>query len=409
MKRLLVVVVFFSIVLIAFYRLLAKEGLLDNQVGDPPRFNHVQPTGFPSFVTESLETCRFDFKTLVDYLVMEPLVAVNETCGPPSLGQPNCTRFPNAFTGKHSVNHSKVAVLLQFGFDVDVLEIALNEYYDVADRIFITESTRQHRHAKFKPMILSEVLQQKRFSMFSDKIVSLVVDDSHIAGNQKGIWVVESTQEKYRFEAFVRWNAKNKVFSDNDIIGFGDADEIASMQSIHLLKSCQWKNVQKGIDVGIWFPRESIDWAFKTDWPVRGHPYSLGDPTYFKYKHALDVYQNGKYLNRNRGKSGPYVLGGMHMSDHPYVPFRIIKMLTCSECSGTLNQKNCNFFREVFQQGGVYGLAEFFSSRAHNQNKQRWVKREKIKPGVAVMPWFLKCNPDRYPYWFNRPDTRLMT
>ena len=31
---------------------------------------------------------------------------------------------------------------------------------------------------------------------------------------------------------------------------------------------------------------------------------------------------------------------------------------------------------------------------------------EEVEDVEIFIPWFLACNPDRFPYWFGRPDPR---
>ena len=111
-------------------------------------------------------------------------------------------------------------------------------------------------------------------------MVHLVIDDSQYvqtkrkAGDRKNLWALEGLQEQLRWEKIKQWNTYTKVFSGNDVIGFGDADKIASRENVQLLKYCPLKT--PSIDVGIWFPFGRFDQAYKSDFPVAGHPYTLG-------------------------------------------------------------------------------------------------------------------------------------
>ena len=110
----------------------------------------------------------------------------------------------------------------------------------------------------------------------------MVIDDSEYAqtkrreGDRENAWALESLQERLRWEKIKEWNQYTKAFSGDDLIGFGDADEIASRENIQLLKNCPLK--YSTIDVGIWFPFGRMDQAFKSDFPIsrQKHPYTLG-------------------------------------------------------------------------------------------------------------------------------------
>ena len=136
-----------------------------------------------------------------------------------------------------------------------------------------------HLSSNRKQLMWSELSIQPRFAKFRDKVVHLVLDDSDIASIQFAeewnAWAVESLQEKIRWAKIKQWNDVSNIFRDDDLIGFGDADEVASRNSIQLLKYCPLKS--KSLDIGIWFPFGRLDQAYKTDFPVSKElKYTLG-------------------------------------------------------------------------------------------------------------------------------------
>ena len=135
-----------------------------------------------------------------------------------------------------------------------------------------------------KKLSWSELSVQPRFSKFRDKIIHLVLDDADIAeiehSEDLSAWSLESLQEKLRWEKIKEWNEWSHALKDNDLIGFGDADEVTSRDNIQLLKYCPLKS--KSIDIGIWFPFGRMDQAYKTDFPVSGIPRN-----YIKYQYTL--------------------------------------------------------------------------------------------------------------------------
>jgi hypothetical protein len=114
-------------------------------------------------------------------------------------------------------------------------------------------------------------------------------------------------------------NHTGGFFGRNDLVGFGDADEIPSSHNIHLLKHC--KMAGPSVDIGSWFSWGRFDRAFRPDWPVPGHPWTLGDPTYWTLQSAMAFDKDGVFPSRMREKSGKFLLGGVHMTDNPYPPF----------------------------------------------------------------------------------------
>ena len=55
-----------------------------------------------------------------------------------------CSDQPG-LTGKKLDFPRKIVLLFLFGFEADVLEIALQQQHDLVDKIFLVESTQSHR------------------------------------------------------------------------------------------------------------------------------------------------------------------------------------------------------------------------------------------------------------------------
>jgi len=192
------------------------------------------------------------------------------------------------------------------------------------------------------------------------------------------------------------------------IEGFGDTDEVPSRNMINLLKTCKMKNYP--VDIGIWFPFGNIKTAFRTDFQVGNHPYTLGDPTYWTLKsiHKIALDPSRRYPSRNRGLSPIYLLGGMHMSHYGYLPLQLIKKLTQTEAaiddlvevlrlSQSLNQSTAIPFETKFSK-----VPKRYKHRLRSLDSLG----SKMK-AIAVLPWFYNCNRMRYPSWEGGHDTRL--
>ncbi|KAJ3222401.1 hypothetical protein HK099_002345 [Clydaea vesicula] len=333
-------------------------------------------------------------KLLIDFILKEPLVEVNNSCKIPSITMPtplNCLTAGNRIFNGLKKDPSKVGILIQLGFDADTLEIYMHQVYDIVDYFFIIESTTSHLQHQKKPLIWQLLQNQNRFAIFKDKIVNFVLDDSDTAKNinDNSIWALESQQEHSRWTKFLEWNKNYQYFSDDDILGFGDADEIPSRQNLLLLKHCSIsRDVTKAIDIGIWFPLSYIKWAFKTDFPVhRSVPYSLGDPSFWTVSNAKKFNVNGNAPTRMRGKSGHFLLGGAHLSNYLYPPFAMIKMLTCSECNGVTHLKE---WKKLIDDKNVRGLEKFFIDHNVNLYSGRTVSLEDLdakNKETVSLPW----------------------
>ena len=357
--------------------------------------------------------------SLSKYVIKEPNVQINEDCKPPPLLEAhdiNCSAYPSAFNGTSRKFPAKVAHLIQFGDDVDVLEILLREIFDIVDYVFILESIRTHNKFQNKILTWEAIKHQERFEIFSKKIVHLILDDveSMVPNNNNNIYYMEHTQERKRWERFLEWNKNTKYFGDDDLIGFGDTDEIPSRFNIHLMKHCQMSGP---VDIGIWFPMGELHAAFKTDWPVSGNEYTLGDPTFWPLRSAKAY--TGSYgtgppgiPSRMRGHSGKYLLGGMHMTSHPYLPFLLLKYLTCGECLSQVANKWWipDEINNFIKNSNVHEMELYFSEKFPKEFQNRLTPINKLEDklkDVVVLPWFYFCNRDRYGYWEKQHDTRL--
>ena len=351
---------------------------------------------------------------LTEFLVVEPKVPILPQCNsPPSLIDPatiDCAKYTSAFTGERRSQPVKIAHMIQFGFDVDVLEIHLRELYDVVDHFFILESTKAQLELVEKPLVWDRIRTQSRFLPFLDKVVHIIIDDVDAArtGSAKDIWYIEGLQEKTRFDKFLEWNSKQAVpFNDQDMIGFGDTDEVGSRENVQLLRHC----VPKGpaVDIGIWFANGRLTNAFRPDYPVSGHPYSLGDPTYHTFAGAKALVAAGKVPSRNRGTSGPFLLGGMHMTRHRFLPYMVLESITCTEC-GWSGASFTSDIQRTMTSPDIRAM-EIFWDKIHTIVPSRTVDisslPESEREALVKVPWFLTCNPDRYPYWSGKHDDRL--
>ena len=87
----------------------------------------------------------------------------------------------------------------------------------------------------------SELSVQPRFARFRDKVIHFVIDDADMAeilSMESTAWALEGLQEKIRWLKIKQWNNVTNALSGNDLIGFGDADEITSRENIQRLKYC---------------------------------------------------------------------------------------------------------------------------------------------------------------------------
>jgi hypothetical protein len=116
------------------------------------------------------------------------------------------------------------------------------------------------------------------------------------------------------------------------------------------------------------------------------------------------------YPTRQRGGSGNYLAGGLHFSDYQFLPSWFFKRLTLTEFG------KCDLFSELLQMAENGSSAHELQWMVMDSNRRSWggdrferLPPEEFDRGDFRLPWFLRCNPGRYPTFFEkRPkDQRL--
>ena len=143
------------------------------------------------------------------------------------------------------------------------------------------------------------------------------------------------------------------------------------------------------------------------------YKFTLGDPTYYRWKDAVSIKQP-KYPTRQRGKSGSFLIGGIHLSYYTYLPFRLLNIISASE----FNNFNHRFPKE--EEGITYLLANHSLKKMEEHLHKRMTHQNNIKLPIQLLndtkedlskivyvPWFYECNKERYPAWKGEHDNRV--
>ncbi|CAL5224980.1 g7757 [Coccomyxa viridis] len=129
-----------------------------------------------------------------------------------------------------------------FNDELDMLEIRLNELYDVVDHIVLVESATTHQNQP-KPLHYAE--NAGHFSRFADKIVHVALDD--LLGEHLPEWFtplqVAFQNEWYHRETLFRegLHQPGKEVQIGDLVMSGDLDEIPKAEAVRALKHCEWE------------------------------------------------------------------------------------------------------------------------------------------------------------------------
>ena len=143
------------------------------------------------------------------------------------LGQPG-------LTGRRFVEPRKLVLLILFGFEVDVLEIALKHQQDLVDKIFLVESTSTHRGVgsvkcrfsefKFnyfqttKPLMWERLKFTERFSFVDKKKVLHIIGDDKLRDDWKYYeWTAEYDQTQAGVQRVKDWSLHTGHLDDDDL------------------------------------------------------------------------------------------------------------------------------------------------------------------------------------------------
>ena len=364
---------------------------------------------------------------LAQVLLLPPPVASNETCTAPPVAVPApgpageadakfCVGRGPGLTGLPRAAPRKIGHMVMFGFEPDTLEILMREEMDVVDFIFIVEAQRTHQKEVSKPLMWEALKRTERFASFVDpkKVVHIVVDeaDSTEALKEQKTFKMEKLQTSLGVERIREWAKHTQGLGPDDVFISGDADEVLSRESLNLLR---WCNLAEPVVAGaLWMPMGALNRAFRTDWPVGGLPRTFAMPTIYEWKVVYASIEDGaRHFTKSTGAQGRtwrhYVFGGLHMTGISFLPHALIKELSASSYKGRQEHLDVLAAGEVrdldLAQIELYNLGgQFKHWKPRTVALNRLQGREQAAAGYV--PWFLRCNAARYPYWFGNPDPR---
>lgn len=210
-----------------------------------------------------------------------------------------------------------VDVFLFGGGEVDTLEIRLYELHPVVDKFIAVTSNVTHKgEATFDA--LESLLQTARFESFRDKVEIFKHAQAGAAAPNGVNFQFEAEKES----AIARELAKR--YDEKTLVIFGHVDEIPAREDVWKAARCE--TALPG-NFGIWFPYGNLNFAFRSDFPARNMPWTLGDP-------GVTVANRLDQMRLPRGRM-EHVLGrGFHATNYCFPPQYILKLMTATEYSG---------------------------------------------------------------------------
>ena len=138
------------------------------------------------------------------------------------------------------------------------------------------------------------VKNTQRFDFVPASKVIHVPIESHMTPSGD-IWAFEKNSERIASQDIRKILRSSEEFSDDDLIIFADIDEMISREVLHSLRHCELRHGV--LDGAIIMPMGNFDLAFRTDFPVRGKPHSLGIATIVKVMHEFIKHQTQGVFN----------------------------------------------------------------------------------------------------------------
>jgi hypothetical protein len=306
----------------------------------------------------------------------------------------------------------RVYSMFILGFDVDMLEIHLWEVIQSVDLVCLLESTRAHFNQSTKPLVWELLKFTDRFAFARSKVIHIIQDDRGYRrrGQQ---WTIESSQLTDGAAACIASMQQRYVMREDDVLLSGNTDEILGEPALWQLQWCELRhNVTTG---AIYMPAGGdLGRGARADHHPSAHSGVLCAPTIFR----MGSLQGTGLCTPRPGHqcfSGHrllasfqrdwYVPGGAHITWVPSLVHVYLKELTATEYNGG-NNENRKWLNRL-RDSAVANDLDRFQLSIPDDLRFAWLPISSLTPPEAVhVPWLLRCNPDRYPYLFRRPDPR---
>eukprot|EP00756_Hemistasia_phaeocysticola_P051393 Hpha_TRINITY_DN26563_c0_g1::TRINITY_DN26563_c0_g1_i1::g.112876::m.112876 len=350
--------------------------------------------------------------------------------------------LPGVFLGVRDQPRKMVAGLV-FGWELDLLEMQMANLENVVDYYAVFENSWSHgktRHVK--PLLWDRNKNTPRFARFADRTfhAAIGVEEGKRFMEQRQRepgaafeWASEDIQERAGWNKIkAQMAAKGLVWEwtsgvpsstpgvparDGLEVGvvFGDTDEMADAEAVNMLRWCSIRRDALGTGVAFasWFVlgRLDVGMSFPTDFPFRarqaaGLSYAFGNPG---FTNPASQPRPG----RPWAGSPHALLGGVHLSHYPYLPFIMLKCLSGTHNTGLLpdwmihdlasdvhrlqgySMNLTGGFRRWYTKSMVPGWGLI----RHDHRYARVVNNTVIR--------MLKCAENRYPTLWGRWDPRL--
>jgi hypothetical protein len=268
------------------------------------------------------------------------------------------------------ITDKKVYDVFMFSHELDILEIRLFELWDVVDQFHIIENTFDF-HGRQQQPVLYDTKRMARFERFKSKMF-FHINDGSFGVRKKIDWSFEEHSTSF---------AATIANSLDGIVIFGHADEIPLRTAVQKLKAC---DVKLPLNFASWMPLGNVKDKFRSDFPARGYPYSIGEPS-AAYGKDIRGLARGKYKN--------VLFGGFHASNYCYMPASLYKAMTATEYTYKKSESSVDCVGKYLTK-----CLSMLDSR-----------KKLVQPSDRLkLPWIIDQNRDAYASWFGKVDSRLL-
>lgn len=362
-------------------------------------------------------------KVATEFL-LHPFPALPGNIAPPDVSI-NCSNvnYATALTGQLDNANKTIIDMVLFGFDVELLEIRLLEYYDLVDKFLVVEQTTNLKGVP-KPKLLVPHLLKGRLARFQGKIDYLPLNMSHIDVQtiNNDSWTIERHLRDLTGE-YVKKNYRNSGGGDsstgnNDVFVIqNDGDEIPSRTAMAHFQRCELQNKEEEVRFPAFSLKRNAAWVQKTgrmDFfgllrtsPLGKYIWAPG-PAIIPLSsfHPIDFRQHPHKPCRHMG------LGSAnHFSDPSHPVSNFVKKFSTSDSTTRWEESTKQFWDKA-----KLGQLSYFDIRSLNFMCHRstgsypWISLETLDEAsqqtvVASLPWVLRLpGSKRYGWLYHEFD-----
>lgn len=216
-------------------RTIYRDGHLDDLA---KLLNH-QKTTFVNWV-DTVENYRTFIGTLDPWITSEPPIPLSTLPQKFSSSELNCQeeKYSSVLTGQKLTQARVIVDFIPFGYDIDKLEVRLQETFNIVDIFVIYESPRTQSGIS-KPLYFSRIKSTKRFLPYLSKLIHFNASDADIqqytsqVKRKKGDWALEKAMRTVMVRLFAELSATASPLKAKAELGLqsawgiqNDADEL---------------------------------------------------------------------------------------------------------------------------------------------------------------------------------------